>query len=157
MALEIQNNFFFFFFLVVQFRGHQTQMVVYTVFSHFDLGAFLSHYKKNLHVLTFPLDKHGRTSVSKVPYALSVKALWVTLGEEEKITCCKNTVNSTAECAEDKRKKKTCLLLVGAVILRHQAKADWLRRWPLVTFCVESSTVGLRGEGRERRGSPVGV
>lgn len=51
MALEIQNNFFFFFsfflvFLVVQFRGHQTQMVVYTVFSHFDLGAFLSHYKK---------------------------------------------------------------------------------------------------------------
>lgn len=51
----------------------------------------------------------------------------MTLGEEEKITCCKNTVNSTAECAEDKR-KKTCLLLVGAVILRHQAKADRLRR-----------------------------
>lgn len=29
----------------------------------------------------------------------------MTLGEEEKITCCKNTVNSTAECAEDKREK----------------------------------------------------
>lgn len=42
-----QLFFFFFVFLVVQFRGHQTQMVVYTVFSHFDLGAFLSHYKKN--------------------------------------------------------------------------------------------------------------
>ena len=55
-------------------------------------------------------------------------------------TCCKNTVNSTAECAEGEKKKKA----------RYWSEPRsywviWLQRWPLATFCVESGTVGIGG------------
>lgn len=141
MALEITKSIFFLFlfYFIVRLWGHQTQMVVYTVFSHFgcdSLSAY-THYKK----LTFPLEKLGWTNVSKPPMHYQLKLyewLW-----EKKITCCKNTVNSTAECAEEEARFATSWSLQLYWVIRQTQTAT-------LTFSdlyVESSTVGLRGGG----------
>lgn len=78
-----------------------------------------------------------------------------TLGEKKKLTtCCKNTVNSTAECAGEKLATSRSLQL-----LSHPAKSR-LQRRPLVTFVLKAALLesGVGGsEGKRPRLSSTAV
>lgn len=65
------------------------------------------------------------------------------MGEKKKLTtCCKNTVNSTAECAEEKLATSRSLLL-----LSHLAKKADCKRRPLVTFVLKAALLESGGGG----------
>lgn len=134
-----KKKIFFYFILLYDF-GDTRHRWLCTLYSPIFFGCIsLSAYTlQKINIST------GETWVNKcvkAPYALSVKALWVTLGG--KITCCKNTVNSTAECAEEKSLLASSWRLQLYWVIRQTQTAT-------LTFSdlyVESSTVGLRGGG----------
>lgn len=136
-----KKDLFLFLFYCTTLGTPDTDGCVHCILPYF-LGAFLS---LSLHATKVNIST-GETWVNKcvkAPYALSVKALRVTLGG--KITCCKNTVNSTAECAEEK--KKLALLLVGSLQLYWVIRQTRTATLTFSDLYVESSTVGLRGGG----------
>lgn len=155
MALEInleKSIFFYFYFILLYDFGDTRHRWLCTLYSPV-LGGFL--FQLTLHKINISTGETWVNKCVKAPYALSVKALWVTLGEK-RITCCKNTVNSTAECAEDKKKKSslaTSWSLQFYWVIRQTQTAT-------LTFSdlyVESSTVGLRGGGSQRRQETTAV